>query len=117
MSLASFFGGGGDTIGAEDVSGKTLATLFFGFDAKTGQCYCLLAHALLVASAHRVDQRRQDADFAVGGRSGVRAARRRSTTVAARAAISAPSARSTFRRTARSTPARFRPAAAARSSA
>ncbi len=39
MSLGSFFGGGGDTIGAEDVSGKTLATLLFGFDAKTGWCY------------------------------------------------------------------------------
>ncbi|MGB2796441.1 MAG: DUF2961 domain-containing protein [Phycisphaerae bacterium] len=39
MPISSFFGGGGDTIGTEDVSGKTLATLFFGFDAKTGRCY------------------------------------------------------------------------------
>jgi hypothetical protein len=40
MSLASFFGAGGDTIGVEDVSGKTLKTMFFGFDAKSGECYC-----------------------------------------------------------------------------
>jgi hypothetical protein len=39
MPISSFFGGGGDTIGAEDVSGKTLATLLYGFDAKTGRCY------------------------------------------------------------------------------
>ncbi|MFI5378600.1 MAG: DUF2961 domain-containing protein [Tepidisphaerales bacterium] len=39
MPISSFFGAGGDTIGTEDVSGKTLATLMFGFDSKTGQCY------------------------------------------------------------------------------
>ena len=37
MSLGSFFGAGGDTIGAEDVSGHTLSTLLFGFDAKAKQ--------------------------------------------------------------------------------
>ncbi len=40
MPLSSFFGAGGDTIGAEDVSGMTLNTLFFGFDAKAGQFHC-----------------------------------------------------------------------------
>jgi hypothetical protein len=39
LPVGSFFGAGGDTIGVEDASGKTLATLCFGFDAKTGQCY------------------------------------------------------------------------------
>ncbi len=39
MPVASFFGGGGDTIGVEDVSQKKLTTLMFGFDGKTGQCY------------------------------------------------------------------------------
>jgi hypothetical protein len=39
LPVACFFGAGGDTIGAQDVSGKTLATLLFGFDAKTGRCY------------------------------------------------------------------------------
>ncbi len=39
IPIACFFGGGGDTIGAEDVSGMTLRTLMFGFDAKTGSCY------------------------------------------------------------------------------
>lgn len=40
MSLGSFFGAGGDTIGSEDVSGHTLKTLFFGFDAQRRQMYC-----------------------------------------------------------------------------
>lgn len=40
MSLGSFFGAGGDTIGAEDVSGHTLKNLMFGFDAKAEQFYC-----------------------------------------------------------------------------
>jgi hypothetical protein len=40
MALGSFFGGGGDTIGAEDVAGHTLKTLFFGFDATRGHMYC-----------------------------------------------------------------------------
>ena len=40
MPLGSFFGGGGDTIGVEDVSGRTLKTLFFGFDAKSKEFYC-----------------------------------------------------------------------------
>ncbi len=39
MPIASFFGAGGDTIGAEDVSGKKLTTLLFGFDGATGRCY------------------------------------------------------------------------------
>ncbi|MCE5267364.1 MAG: DUF2961 domain-containing protein [Planctomycetaceae bacterium] len=39
MSLGSFFGAAGDTIGVEDVSHKTLKTLLFGFDGKTGRCY------------------------------------------------------------------------------
>jgi hypothetical protein len=39
LPIGCFFGGGGDTIGAGDVSGKTLKTLLFGFDAKTGQAY------------------------------------------------------------------------------
>jgi len=39
MSLGSFFGAGGDTIGVEDVSSKTLKTLFFGFDAKSKEFY------------------------------------------------------------------------------
>jgi hypothetical protein len=39
MPISSFFGGGGDSIGAEDVSGRTLTTLFYGFDTKSGQCY------------------------------------------------------------------------------
>jgi len=40
MPLGSFFGAGGNTIGVEDVSARTLKTLFFGFDAKTKQFYC-----------------------------------------------------------------------------
>ena len=40
MPLGSFFGAGGDTIGVEDVSGRTLKTLFFGFDANAKQFYC-----------------------------------------------------------------------------
>ena len=53
MPIACFFGAGGDTIGAaEDVSGKTLTTLMFGFDAKTGRGYYILADALLVASPY-----------------------------------------------------------------
>jgi hypothetical protein len=59
MSLASFFGGGGDTIGVEDVSGKTLSTSFYGFDAKTRQCYAYWpmpywsrAHVEIVNNSH-----------------------------------------------------------------
>jgi hypothetical protein len=40
MPLGSFFGAGGDTIGVEDVSGRTLKTLLVGFDAQTRQFYC-----------------------------------------------------------------------------
>ncbi len=40
MALGAFFGAGGDTIGVEDVSDRTLKTLFFGFDAKTKQFDC-----------------------------------------------------------------------------
>ncbi|MEN6458897.1 MAG: DUF2961 domain-containing protein [Thermoguttaceae bacterium] len=39
IPVAAFFGGGGETIGVEDVSGKTLSTLMFGFDAKSHRCY------------------------------------------------------------------------------
>ena len=37
MPIGCLFGGGGDTIGGPDVSGKTYETLLFGFDAKTRQ--------------------------------------------------------------------------------
>src|SRR5262249_13271347 len=39
MPIGAFFGGGGDLIGARDVSGMTLETEFFGFDGKSGQFY------------------------------------------------------------------------------
>ena len=39
LPVASFFGAGGDTIGVQDVSAKTLTTLLFGFDGKTGRCW------------------------------------------------------------------------------
>ena len=39
MPIGAFFGGGGDSIGARDVSTMTLTTEFFGFDAVTGQFY------------------------------------------------------------------------------
>src|SRR5262249_52477197 len=39
MPIGAFFGGGGDLIGARDVSGLTLETEFFGFDGKSGQVY------------------------------------------------------------------------------
>ncbi|OHB01084.1 MAG: hypothetical protein A3F53_00105 [Candidatus Zambryskibacteria bacterium RIFCSPHIGHO2_12_FULL_48_10] len=35
MSLGSFFGGGGDTIGAEEVYFKTFKNLFYGFDGSS----------------------------------------------------------------------------------
>ena len=37
MPIGGLFGGGGDTIGVSDVSGKTFQTLLFGFDAKARQ--------------------------------------------------------------------------------
>ena len=37
MPIGCLFGGGGDTIGAADVSGRTFQTLLFGFDAKVRQ--------------------------------------------------------------------------------
>ena len=37
MPIGCLFGGGGDTIGVEDVSAKTFQTFLFGFDAKTRQ--------------------------------------------------------------------------------
>jgi hypothetical protein len=39
MPIAAFFGAGGDTIGVKKIAEKTLSTLLFGFDAKTGTCY------------------------------------------------------------------------------
>jgi hypothetical protein len=39
MPIGAFFGGGGDLIGAGDVSTATLATDFFGFDAASRQFY------------------------------------------------------------------------------
>src|SRR5262249_34526359 len=39
MPIGAFFGGGGDLIGARDVSGMALDTEFFGFDGKSGQFY------------------------------------------------------------------------------
>jgi len=39
MPIGCLFGGGGDTIGEKDVSGDTLQTLMFGFDAKARQFY------------------------------------------------------------------------------
>ena len=39
MPIGAFFGGGGDLIGARDVSTMTLATEFFGFDATSRRFY------------------------------------------------------------------------------
>src|SRR5208337_1779597 len=37
LPIGCLFGGGGDTIGGPDVSGKTYQTLLFGFDAPARQ--------------------------------------------------------------------------------
>src|SRR5262249_33834876 len=39
MPIGAFFGGGGDAIGAADVSTRTLKTAFFGFDGTSGEFY------------------------------------------------------------------------------
>ena len=117
MSIASFFGGGGDTIGVEDVSGKTLGDAALRLRRQDGRCYSYWPMPYWSRAHIEIVNDGKDGDFAIGDRGDFGAASVRSTIDAARPAISAPSARSTFRRTAHSTRARFRPAAAARSSA
>ena len=72
--LGSFFGAGGDTIGARDISGKTLTTLLFGFDAKTGRCYSYWPMPYWSRAQIEIVNDGKTADIAIGDRGRLRAA-------------------------------------------